>query len=175
MNFFLLSSSWQTTYRASGVKLFLCGHGKGRTDLSAERSMRMSVRLRRPSPWPGAEAVTEPAADRAADRRPATGRRRSLPGRASDPARAREPIVHFSVLLCFFSKYSRHTLLSFALHFPILCDPRTTLQAPVAGHYAGPLMPSSLSQISSYLWSTDGTPSRTNVSLRANGVMALAC
>ena len=63
------------TYRASGVKLVLCGQkaaeiyqqnilliehsaehsaGKGRRDLSAEHSMR----LRRPGPWPGAEAVT---------------------------------------------------------------------------------------------------------------------
>ena len=45
MNIFLLSRSWheQTIYRASGVKLFLCGHGKGRRDLSAEHSMQMSV------------------------------------------------------------------------------------------------------------------------------------
>ena len=31
----------QTIYRASGIKLFLCGHGKGRRDLSAEHSMRI--------------------------------------------------------------------------------------------------------------------------------------
>ena len=29
-------------YTASGVKLFLCGHGKGSRDLSAEHAMRMS-------------------------------------------------------------------------------------------------------------------------------------
>ena len=86
MNIFLLSrsESWheQTIYRASGVKLFLCGHEKGRRDLSAKHFMRMSVGyggpasgqaarrgscdanessswLRRPGPWPGAEAVTQ--------------------------------------------------------------------------------------------------------------------
>ena len=36
----------------------------------------------------------------------AAGRRRSLPDRASEPARARKPIVHFSVQLCFVSKYN---------------------------------------------------------------------
>ena len=30
-------------YRASGVKLILCGHGKGRRDLPAEYSMRITV------------------------------------------------------------------------------------------------------------------------------------
>ena len=30
-------------YRASGVKLILCSHGKGRRDLSAEHSMRITV------------------------------------------------------------------------------------------------------------------------------------
>ena len=29
--------------RASGVKLVLCGHGKGHRDLSAEHSMRITV------------------------------------------------------------------------------------------------------------------------------------
>ena len=45
MNFFLLSCSWheRTIYRASGVKLFLCGHGKGHRNLSAEHFMRISV------------------------------------------------------------------------------------------------------------------------------------
>ena len=37
--------SWhkQTIYRASGVKLFLCCHVKGRRDLSAEHSMRIMM------------------------------------------------------------------------------------------------------------------------------------
>ena len=37
--------SWheRIIYRASGVKLILCGHGKGRRDLSAEHSMRITV------------------------------------------------------------------------------------------------------------------------------------
>ena len=45
MNIFLLSCSWheRIIYRASGVKLVLCGHGKGRRDLSAEHSMRVTV------------------------------------------------------------------------------------------------------------------------------------
>ena len=45
MNIFLFSCSWheQIIYRASGVKLILCGHGKGRRDLSAEHSMRVTV------------------------------------------------------------------------------------------------------------------------------------
>ena len=34
-------------------------------------------------------------------RRPATGRCRSLPGRAFEPARAEEPVVHFLYNLCF--------------------------------------------------------------------------
>ena len=40
MNIFLLYCSWheRTIYRASGGKLILCGHGKGRRDLSAEHS-----------------------------------------------------------------------------------------------------------------------------------------
>ena len=46
MNIFLLSRSWheQTImiYRASGLKHFLCGHGKDRRGLSAENSMLMS-------------------------------------------------------------------------------------------------------------------------------------
>ena len=37
------SSHERTMYRASGVKFFLCGHGKCRRDLSAEHSMRISV------------------------------------------------------------------------------------------------------------------------------------
>ena len=36
-------------YRASGVKLVLCGHGKGRRDLSAEHSMRIIVGYRGPA------------------------------------------------------------------------------------------------------------------------------
>ena len=45
MNIFLLSCSWHEPiiYRASGVKLALCGHGKGRSDLSAEHSMRITA------------------------------------------------------------------------------------------------------------------------------------
>ena len=41
------SYSWHEriiySLRASGVKLILCGHGKGRRDLSAELSMRITV------------------------------------------------------------------------------------------------------------------------------------
>ena len=57
MNIFLLSCSWheRIIYRASGAKLVLCGHGKGRRDVSAEHFMRW---LRRPGPWPGTGAVT---------------------------------------------------------------------------------------------------------------------
>ena len=42
---FFFSCSWheRIIYRASGVKLILCGHGKGRRDLSAEHSMRITV------------------------------------------------------------------------------------------------------------------------------------
>ena len=43
--------------------------------------------------------LTEPAAACA-------GRRLSLPGRDSEPARAKEPIVRFPVQLCFVSKYN---------------------------------------------------------------------
>ena len=43
--YLLLSCSWheRIIYRASGVKLVLCGHGKGRRDLSAEHYMRITV------------------------------------------------------------------------------------------------------------------------------------
>ena len=37
------SSHERIIYRASGVKLILCGHGKGSRDLSAEHSMRITV------------------------------------------------------------------------------------------------------------------------------------
>ena len=45
MNIFLFSCSSHEPiiYRASGVKLILCGHGKGRRDPSAEHSMRITV------------------------------------------------------------------------------------------------------------------------------------
>ena len=45
MNIFLFSCSSHEPiiYRASGVKLILCGHGKGRRDLPAEYSMRITV------------------------------------------------------------------------------------------------------------------------------------
>ena len=62
----------------------------------------------------------------AALRTPPPGRRRSLPGRASEPARAKEPIVRFPVQLCFVSKYNSEQLAfpqPFALHIAILCDP----------------------------------------------------
>ena len=39
-------------------------------------------------------------------RRQAAGRRRSLSGRASEPAWAKEPIAHFPAQLCFGSKYN---------------------------------------------------------------------
>ena len=57
------SRAWheQIIYRASGVKFVLCGHGKGRRDLSAEHSMRTTVGYGGPGgPWPGrgAGAVT---------------------------------------------------------------------------------------------------------------------
>ena len=56
---------------------------------------------------------------------------RPSPGRASEPARTKEPIVHFPVQLCASLSRkiipSRHPSLlrpfKFALHFAILCDP----------------------------------------------------
>ena len=57
-------------------------------------------------------------------RRPAAGRRRSLPGRDSAPARAKEPAARFPVHLCFVSKYnSEQSPFPYpsALHFAILC------------------------------------------------------
>ena len=51
MNIFFLSCSWheRIIYRASGVKLILCGHGKGRRDLSAEHSMQITVGFGKPA------------------------------------------------------------------------------------------------------------------------------
>ena len=41
MNIFLLSCSWheRIIYRASAVQLVLCGHGKGRRDLSEQQNI----------------------------------------------------------------------------------------------------------------------------------------
>ena len=51
---------WLSYVTASGVKLYLCGHGKGRRDRYPQNILCECpmLRLRRPGPWPGAEAVT---------------------------------------------------------------------------------------------------------------------
>ena len=67
-------SRWcDSDYRASGVKLVLCGHGKGRRDLSAEHSMRITdgyggpargqARELQRSPWPVTVTTLACAAD----------------------------------------------------------------------------------------------------------------
>ena len=51
---------WLSYVTASGVKLYLCGHGKGRRDRYPQNILCECpmLRLRWPGPWPGAEAVT---------------------------------------------------------------------------------------------------------------------
>ena len=81
-----------------------------------------------------AEAL--PPVDQAMQRRREEIRRRSLPGRASEPARAREPFVNFSVQVCFVSKYY-----SEPSHAPVppCCILRSCVIRPHAHHCLGHL------------------------------------